>query len=261
MALDAVRSTLTIASMIGAAAKERAGELAGGVLEIPGVGPSAAKALELGGQASALAEEVATLLSTNRGAITDVLRAEIGLQLQRVGLSTPDMEQSSRAEIDRLKAEVADLRRALEAASAMAARSSAAATGRPGGPRTAAGTAATANPTTGRTAPRATATKVTAKRTAAKRTAAKRTVVKKAAVKKAAVAKPATTKATVKKSAPRTSAGETTHVRPAVADNPRSGGPVHTTDSNFAPSSQPTTSVRSSREGTDTSYSDLERDA
>lgn len=121
MAFEAVRSTLTIATMIGAAVKERAGELAEGLLEVPGVGPSAVKVLQLGGQLGEVTEELTALVATNRSAVADVLRAEIDLQLQRVGLSSPGIQESSRAEIDRLTAQIADLRKALEAASAVSA--------------------------------------------------------------------------------------------------------------------------------------------
>lgn len=259
MAFDAARSTLTIATMIGAAAKERAGELAGGVLEIPGVGPSALKALELGGQASALVEELTALLSTNRSAITDVLRAEIGLQLQRVGLSTPDPADSSRAEIDRLKAEVADLRQALEASSASATRTAANArsladipTAAKLGParrtpaavkKSAAIKKSTTQPTAAKTAVKKSATsKTAASKTAAKKpvratSVPKKSVAKKAAVKSAAVPAPATQKPAAQKVSAQT---------PAIGN---------------APAVAPAPAVTAISERTVTSYADLENHA
>ncbi|XAS75514.1 hypothetical protein V3G39_12710 [Dermatophilaceae bacterium Sec6.4] len=176
MAFEAVRSTLTIATMIGAAVKERAGELAEGLLEVPGVGPSAVKMLQLGGQIGEVTEELTALVATNRSAIADVLRAEIDLQLQRVGLSTPGIQESSRAEIDRLTAQIADLRKALEAASAVAASTP---TDRP---RQVRGTSR---------APR----KGVAKATAARKVAATTASTKKAATRKPSTSRASTTSA------------------------------------------------------------------
>lgn len=267
MAHDAVRTTLSMATMIGAAAKERAGELAGGVLEIPGIGPSALKVLELGGQASGLAEELADLLSANRSAITDVLRAEIGLQLQRVGLTTPDPDESNRAEIDRLKAEIVDLRQALEAASTVAARTNidtrsrvdpaaagnsgtprppiTAATKRAAAQRTSARSAAVKRAPTSKPATRKAATGTTvAKKAAAKKAVSKKTVAKKAVRQKAAVRKPTA------EPRDRAAVGRSTAVAQDLATAP-----------GVIPSVQPTSSVTQSREGTGTSYADLEHDA
>lgn len=258
MALDAVRTTLSIATMIGAAVKERAGELAGGVLEIPGVGPSAVKALELGGQASVLAEELTALLSTNRSAITDVLRAEIGLQLQRVGLSTSDTAESSRTEIDRLKAEVADLRNALAAASATSGRTTA-------NPRSGAGITATAKPSTTRSSSTAATKRAAAKKStvrpatpakpAVKKAATSKTAVKNAATSTTAAKKAAAKKSTATKAAVKKPAAEKVSPQTSVIGKATGGAPERTT------TVAPTQATTASREGTDTSYADLERDA
>lgn len=191
MAFEAVRSTLTIATMIGAAVKERAGELAEGLLEVPGVGPSAVKVLQLGGQLGEVTEEITALVATNRSAIADVLRAEIDLQLQRVGLSTPGIQESSRAEIDRLTAQIADLRKALEAASAVAANT------------------ATDRPQQVRVASRA------PRKAVAKVAVAKKVAATTASTKKAATRKPSAFKASTK-SAARASTPEKVAVKKAT---------------------------------------------
>ncbi len=243
MALEALRTALTMLSAASEASRERAAEATDGVLSLPGVGPAAAKAAATTGQITMLADEVLSAVLANRSMVSDTLRAEADMQLQRFGLITTGGMAAAEEEIDRLKAQVSDLRRALAARPAAAA----AATGRVAvtPTRSALRTSAAAKAAARAAAtPRVAAEKARAdpptKAAAAKRPAgpspsgpkvaprkaavtvtpqskptAKKSAVKESAVKKSAVKKSATKKSVKTTPAQRTTPGSMTAHPPA----------------------------------------------
>lgn len=113
MALDGLSSALSMITGASEATRSRAMDAAGGLFAVPGIGPATAKAAQVTAQLSTLAEGVVAAAAANRSMVTDTVRAEVDVQLQRVGLTTSGGLTSAQEEIDRLKAQVSDLRRAL----------------------------------------------------------------------------------------------------------------------------------------------------
>lgn len=232
MALEALRSALAIVSVASESSRERAADATEGILGWPGVGPVAAKAAAVTGQLTTVADEILAGAVANRSMVADTLRAEADLQLQRFGLITTAGVASAQEEIDRLQAQVSDLRRAL------AARPTGgnAAPGRrgPAPTRSAIKSAAAQKSRASKVAsvtPRgveAAVEKAPGGQTVAKKsaveksTAASRTVAKKTAVKKSTAAKPVARKSTAKKSTVKKAARTPT----PIAVNRSAGTPV-----------------------------------
>jgi len=172
MSFESFRGYVQLASGLGELTRARATEAAQGLLSLPGVEATAGK---LTVQVGALAEELLAAATANRDHLTTLVRHEVEAAVTRLGLVAAEKLEESRAEVARLRAEVAALRSA-------------------------------SRPSTTGNAVRKTATKKTAP--AVRKTAAKKSAVKKSAVKKSAVKKSA-----VKKSAPKKTAVTTPAVR------------------------------------------------
>lgn len=153
MGIDSIRAALQLVTGAGELTRTKALEVAGGLLNLPGVGPTAARATAAAGQVSSLADELVAAAAANREMVRELVAQELAAQLQKIGVATVADADSLRDEVDRLTVKVA----------AMEARMPAAADGP--APRTAAKKAA-ARPTA--TAPGAAAKKTAAKRTAKK---------------------------------------------------------------------------------------------
>lgn len=149
MSFESVRGYVQLASGLGELTRARATEAAQGLLSLPGVGGATGK---LAVQVGALAEELLAAATTNREHLTTLVRHEVETAVTRLGLVATEKLEESRAEVARLRAEVAALR--------SASRLSTTGTG---------------------------VRKTVAKKTAAKKTAAKKTAVKTAAVRRSAV--------------------------------------------------------------------------
>lgn len=204
MALEALRSALAIVSVASEASRERAADATEGILGLPGVGPVAARAAAVTGQFTTVADEILAAAVANRSMVADTLRAEADLQLQRFGLITTAGVASAQEEIDRLQAQVSDLRRALAAKGSGA--NGAPSRRNPAPTRSAIKSAAAQRPTAGKSAylkpvvAEAAVEKTADKRTVAKKTASTKAAVKKTAVKKATAPKPVAKKAPAKRS-------------------------------------------------------------
>ena len=179
MSFESFRGYVQLASGLGELTRARATEAAQGLLSLPGVGATTGKFTV---QVSALAEELLAAAAANREHLTTLVRHEVEAAVTRLGLVAAEKLEESRAEVARLRAEVAALR-------------------------------STSRPSTTGNAVRKTALKKTgpavrkasAKKTAAKETAAKKTAVKKSAAKKSAVKTPAVRRSPV--TTPRKPAG------------------------------------------------------
>jgi polyhydroxyalkanoate synthesis regulator phasin len=164
MTFESVRGYFQLASGLGELTRARATEAAQGMLLLPGVGVATGK---LAVQVSALADELLVAARTNREHLTTLVRGEVEAAVARLGLGTAEKLDESRAEVSRLRAEVASLRLAL--------------------------TRSTTGPA---------GTKGATKRTEVSKSAVKKAPVKRSAVKKSAVKKSAAKKsATARRSA------------------------------------------------------------
>ena len=178
MSFESFRGYVQLASGLGELTRARATEAAQGLLSLPGVGIATGKfAVQVG----ALAEELLAAATTNREHLTTLVRGEVDAAVTRLGLVPAEKLEESRAEVARLRAEVAALRSA-------STPSKTGTVGRKPGVR-----------------------KTAVKKSAAARPAVKKAAVKKAAVKKAAVKK---TSPTIKATGARRSA-VTARRRPA----------------------------------------------
>lgn len=161
MSLESFRGYIQLASGLGELTRARATEAAQGLLSLPGVGATTGK---LTVQVSALAEELLAAAAANREHLTTLVRHEVEAAVTRLGLVAAEKLEESRAEVARLRAEVAALRSAAGSSSI--------------------GTSV--RKTAAKTAP--------AKKTAVKKTAVKKPVqAKKTAVKKSTVRRSAVT--------------------------------------------------------------------
>lgn len=166
MSFESFRGYVQLASGLGELTRARATEAAQSLLSLSGVGATTGK---LTVQVSALAEELLAAATANREHLTTLVRNEVEAAVTRLGLVAAEKLEESRAEVARLRAEVAALR-------------------------------SNSRPSTTGNAVRKTATKKTGpvvRKTAVKQTAAKRagTAAEKSAAKKSAAKRAATTPA------------------------------------------------------------------
>ncbi|WP_186526208.1 hypothetical protein [Leekyejoonella antrihumi] len=179
MAIDSVRAALQVVTGAGELTRTKALEAAGGLLAIPGVGPTAARATQAAGQVSTLADELIAAAAANREMMRDLVRQELEAQLQRLGLTTTSELGSAQDEIDRLKVELAQLKVAVaRVGDDQRVQATTTAVPAPTRPRRAAMKKAAA-PAKTTTSKKATSKKATAKK-ATKKAPAKRTTAKKA---------------------------------------------------------------------------------
>ncbi|WP_052592268.1 hypothetical protein [Luteipulveratus mongoliensis] len=117
MSLDNVRAALQLLSGAGEVTRAKALDAANSLLsapaQLPGARGTTERAGQLAGQVSTLADELVAAAAANQENIRALVRHEIEGQLQKVGLASSGELQSARAEIDRLKSEVSNLRRGL----------------------------------------------------------------------------------------------------------------------------------------------------
>lgn len=219
MAINSVRTALQLLSGAGELTRAKALEAAGTLLELPGVGPTSARA----GQ---LAEELIEAATANHAMITDLVRTELDRRLLVLGLARGSDLETAQRKIDVLEAQVAALRagatqsatsEASEVPRARASRSSTKSTATRrarSGSGAAADSADTASKALKSASTEATtkaarksskqASAATAKKTAPKKTAPKRAAPKKAATPKAGAAKRTSETAATKKTTART---------------------------------------------------------
>jgi hypothetical protein len=179
MVFESVRGYVQLASGLTELTRARATEAANGLLSLQGAGMESGSKLAV--QVSALAEELLAAATANRHNLTALVRSEVDVAVNRIGLVPAEQLQESQAEVAALRAELAALR---------------------------------ASSSRGTTAKKTAAKKTAAKKTAAKKTGAKRAATRKAAVKKS-VAKE--TPAVSPGGNPVTMAAET---QPAAATSP-----------------------------------------
>lgn len=109
MSFESFRGYVQLASGLGELTRARATEAAQGLLSLPGVGIATGKfAVQVG----ALAEELLAAATTNREHLTTLVRGEVDAAVTRLGLVPAEKLEESRAEVARLRAEVAALRSA-----------------------------------------------------------------------------------------------------------------------------------------------------
>ena len=172
MSFESFRGYVQLASGLGELTRARATEAAQSLLSLSGVGATTGK---LTVQVSALAEELLAAATANREHLTTLVRNEVEAAVTRLGLVAAEKLEESRAEVARLRAEVAALR-------------------------------SNSRPSTSGNAVRKTATKKSGpvvRKTAVKQTAAKRagTAATKSAATKSAVKKSAATTPAVRRPA------------------------------------------------------------
>jgi septal ring factor EnvC (AmiA/AmiB activator) len=189
MVFESVRGYVQLASGLTELTRARATEAANGLLSLQGAGMESGSKLAV--QVSALAEELLAAATANRHNLTALVRSEVDVAVNRIGLVPAEQLQESQAEVAALRAELAALR-------ASSSRGT-------------------------------TAKKTAAKETAAKKTAAKKTFAKEASTKKTGAKRAASRKAAVKKSVaketPAVSPGGNpvtmaTETQPAAATSP-----------------------------------------
>src|SRR6478609_4917623 len=185
MAFESVRGYVQLASGLGELTKARALEAAQGLLSLPGVTSTG----KVAGQVTTLADELLAAATTNRENLTTLVRSEVEAAVSRLGLVPVAELEAARAQVTRLRAELAQVRSADHAEEAAAAQD-AAAPGRGGEarrPARATRAAATAGTAASATASAASATKRSAaKRSATKASAAKTTAARTSAAKASA---------------------------------------------------------------------------
>ena len=114
MSFESFRGYVQLASGLGELTRARATEAAQGLLSLPGVGATTGK---LTVQVSALAEELLAAAAANREHLTTLVRHEVEAAVTRLGLVAAEKLEESRAEVTRLRAEVAALRSAASSSS------------------------------------------------------------------------------------------------------------------------------------------------
>jgi hypothetical protein len=114
MSFESFRGYAQLASGLGELTRARATEAAQGLLSLPGVGATTGK---LTVQVSALAEELLAAAAANREHLTTLVRHEVEAAVTRLGLVAAEKLEESRAEVARLRAEVAALRSAASSSS------------------------------------------------------------------------------------------------------------------------------------------------
>jgi polyhydroxyalkanoate synthesis regulator phasin len=114
MSFESCRGYAQLASGLGELTRARATEAAQGLLSLPGVGATTGK---LTVQVSALAEELLAAAAANREHLTTLVRHEVEAAVTRLGLVAAEKLEESRAEVARLRAEVAALRSAASSSS------------------------------------------------------------------------------------------------------------------------------------------------
>jgi hypothetical protein len=154
MVFESVRGYVQLASGLTELTRARATEAANGLLSLQGAGMESGSKLAV--QVSALAEELLAAATANRHNLTALVRSEVDVAVNRIGLVPAEQLQESQAEVAALREELAALR---------------------------------ASSSRGTTAKKTAAKETAAKKTAAKKTAAKKTGAKRAATRKAAVKK------------------------------------------------------------------------
>jgi polyhydroxyalkanoate synthesis regulator phasin len=114
MSFESFRGYVQLASGLGELSRARATEAAQVLLSLPGVGATTGK---LTAQVSALAEELLAAAAANREHLTTLVRHEVEAAVTRLGLVAAEKLEESRAEVARLRAEVAALRSAASSSS------------------------------------------------------------------------------------------------------------------------------------------------
>jgi len=114
MSFESFRGYVQLASGLGELSRARATEAAQVLLSLPGVGATTGR---LTAQASALAEELLAVAAANREHLTTLVRHEVEAAVTRLGLVAAEKLEESRAEVARLRAEVAALRTAASSSS------------------------------------------------------------------------------------------------------------------------------------------------
>ena len=114
MSFESFRGYVQLASGLGELSRARATEAAQVLLSLPGVGATTGK---LTAQVSALAEELLAVAAANREHLTTLVRHEVEAAVTRLGLVAAEKLEESRAEVARLRAEVAALRTAASSSS------------------------------------------------------------------------------------------------------------------------------------------------
>lgn len=227
MSFGSVRGYVQLASGLGELTRMRAMEAAQGLLSLPGMGIAGGK---LAVQAGALAEELLAAATTNRELLTTLVRHEVDAAVTRLGLVPAEELERARAEAAQLRAELA----ALRSASNRSTSASGVAVGvakRPAAkkpPERPAAKKSPAGPAAKRSAARGTAVaKSAAPRAAAKKSAVRKSVAKTSVAKKSAVKQAAATTAAKPTKAP-TTAGPATRTaarpRPVVGTPSASAG-------------------------------------
>src|SRR6476620_6237685 len=203
MAFESVRGYVQLASGLGELTKARALEAAQGLLSLPGVTSTG----KVAGQVTTLADELLAAATTNRENLTTLVRSEVEAAVSRLGLVPVAELEAARAQVTRLRAELAQVRSADHAEEAAAAQDAAAPArgGEARRPARATRAAATAG-----AAPAA----VPARKAATKRTFA--TGAAGTATSASASAGPATKRSAAKRSATKASAAKTTAARSAA---------------------------------------------
>jgi hypothetical protein len=123
MGFESVRGYVHLATGLSELTKARAAEAAQGLLSLPAAG--IATGTKVAGQAGALAEELLAAATTNHSSLRELVRSEVDVAVNRLGLVPAEKLEEAQAESARLRAEVARLRAASSpAASRSAARKS-----------------------------------------------------------------------------------------------------------------------------------------
>jgi hypothetical protein len=204
MGFESVRGYVELASGLSDLTRSRAKEAAQGLLSIPAAGIATGGKMAV--QVSALADELLAAATANRSSLTMLVRSEVDIAINRLGLVPVQRLDEAQAETARLRVEVARLRSA------------------------SAQTAVSTGPAKEAAAPRGTGRKVAAPKTTAKAVAPKNTAKKaagltaKAATKSAAnVATRSTAKAVTKPAAKKvTRSAVKTATKPAAKKMTRS---------------------------------------
>jgi len=178
MVFQSVRGYVELVSGLGELTRARALEAAHGLLSLPAVG--IATSSKVAAQAGALADELMTAAATNRSNLRKLVRSEVEVAVNALGLVPAQKLEQARSEAARLRAEVVILRSA-SSAPAAPPRAAPSAAKKAAAPRSVAKKA----PPKKAAAKRTTAQKVSAKKVSAKKVSAKKVSAKKASAKKA----------------------------------------------------------------------------
>lgn len=110
MGFESVRSYVELASGLGDLTRARAKEAAQGLLSIPAAGVMTGG--KMAAQVSALADELLAAAAANRSSLTMLVRSEVDIAINRLGLVPAQRLAEAKAETARLRAEVARLKAA-----------------------------------------------------------------------------------------------------------------------------------------------------